>query len=359
MLVLERWAAEARGLARLTLVTDRPETTYSGMVPGVVAGDYRLDQANIAVEPLARRAGADLIVRRAQRIDPARRIIELHGGTAVEYDLASLDVGSSVRGLDLPGVRRHALATRPIGEFAASIERRTGELSARDGRPVRVAVVGGGAAGVELAFTLHARLSSARLRPDVIVVCGTGGLLSGYGARVRNLVLREAAAHGITIAATSDVTRVDAEGLGFASGYLHADLVVWATGAASPDFIAGSALPHDPDGFVRVEPTLQVRGHPGLFAAGDCAAIEGQGWVPRAGVHAVREAPVLAANLLATLRGQKLREYQPQRDFLALVNLGAKRALATKWGLAAAGRLAWIAKDRIDRGFVDRFRAGG
>jgi len=106
---------------------------------------------------------------------------------------------------------------------------------------------------------------------------------------------------------------------------------------------------------VRVNPTLEVRGHRHLFAAGDCAAIEGAAWVPKSGVHAVRAAPVLDANLRAAVSGQPLAKFRPQRDVLSLFNLGNGRALATKWGVAVSGRLAWVWKDRIDREFVGRF----
>lgn len=326
---------------------------------GFVAGDYRLDEASIEVLPLAARAGARVLLQPATRIDPVARIVELGDGTTVGYDLASLDVGSSVRGLDLPGVREHALVTRPIGEFAPRLDGRLHELLRDSGNEVRVAVVGAGAAGTELCFTLRARLAAAGARPEIVLVCGSAGLLPGYPERVRRLAAREAAAAGIFIAATSDAAFVDESGVGFATGSLRADLVVWATGAAPPRVIAESPLPHDRDGFVLVESTLEVRGHRGLFAAGDCATIDGQEWVPRAGVYAVRAAPVLDANLRAAARGAALREFRPQRDFLSLMNLGDRRALATKWGFAVSGRGAWLLKDWIDRGFVRRFRTAG
>src|SRR5262249_52852307 len=83
---------------------------------------------------------------------------------------------------------------------------------------------------------------------------------------------------------------------------------------------------------------------------------EGSAWVPRSGVYAVREGPILAANLRARLKGARLRCYRPQRDALALLNLGGRRALGAKRGRAFAGRLVWRWKDRIDRRFVARFR---
>ena len=73
-------------------------------------------------------------------------------------------------------------------------------------------------------------------------------------------------------------------------------------------------------------------------------------------MYAVREGPVLDANLRARLAGRPLRRYRPQHDFLSLLNLGARHALAAKWGLVATGRWVWRWKDHIDRRFVERFR---
>jgi selenide,water dikinase len=138
---------------------------------------------------------------------------------------------------------------------------------------------------------------------------------------------------------------------------LGCDEVVWVAGAAPPPWLAASGLPSDATGFVRVGTTLQVDGHPDLFAVGDCAAFEPA--LAKAGVFAVRQGPVLARNLRAHLSGKHLRPYRPQRDFLALLNLGDGSALGTKWGLAAEGRSVFALKDRIDRRFVRRFQALG
>jgi selenide,water dikinase len=137
---------------------------------------------------------------------------------------------------------------------------------------------------------------------------------------------------------------------------LPCDLAVWATGAAPTPLLAASDLPRDARGFLRVGSTLEVVGCEGLFAAGDCAALDDAPWLPRAGVYAVREGPVLDANLRARLSGRRLRRYRPQRDFLALLNLGEGSAVGSKWGAAFGGRWVWHWKDRIDRRFMRRFR---
>jgi selenide,water dikinase len=99
-----------------------------------------------------------------------------------------------------------------------------------------------------------------------------------------------------------------------------------------------------------------VIGHDDLFAAGDCAAVEDAPWVRKAGVYAVREGPILDRNLRARLEGTRLRRYRPQRNFLSLLNLGERQALAAKWGAVAVGRWVWRWKDWIDRRFVRRFQ---
>ena len=149
---------------------------------------------------------------------------------------------------------------------------------------------------------------------------------------------------------------MDAEALLLEGERVPSDLVLWATGAAAPALCGASPLPRDPLGFVRVRGTLQVEGHDDLFAVGDCASLAEQPWVRKAGVYAVREGPLLGANLRARLAGRSLRVYRAQRDFLALLNLGGGRALASKWGVVAEGRWPWRLKDVIDQRFMRRFR---
>ncbi|MDQ1901629.1 hypothetical protein RAH32_14385 [Paracoccus sp. WLY502] len=91
-------------------------------------------------------------------------------------------------------------------------------------------------------------------------------------------------------------------------------------------------LPVDPDGFLRVGPSLQVDGHPFLLAVGDCAAMT-DAPRPKAGVFAVRQAPVLARNLIALHRGQPLARYLPQKNYLKIISLGDTMALAEWQGV--------------------------
>lgn len=354
-LLLKRWAVSPPE-ADVVLVADQPHSTYSGMVPGVIAGDYAPEASRIDAAGLAQRAGVRFVLATATRVDPQRHAIELEEGPPLAWDLASLDVGSASRGIDWPGVRKHTAAMRPIGELAATVDRRLGRLRAPN---PRILVVGGGAAGVEIAFTLRSRLAGRGRAAHVTLVCGREGPLPQYPARARRLVAEEARSCGIEIVPLPEVRFADSEGVGFEGGHLDGDLVLWATGPAPPRLLAASPLPCDAHGFVRVRPTMEVVGTPGLFAVGDCATIDGAPWMPKSGVYAVRQAPVLDSNLRAWMLGKPLSSYHPQRHALSLLNLGGRRALAVKWDLAFAGHWPWRLKDRIDRSFLAGFEDAG
>jgi len=361
---------------RLLVVLDRPVAVYSGMVPGYVAGDYARHELEIDVVPLARRAKAGVILSPAVDLDPIRKEIAIEGRVPVRFDLASLDVGSTVRGLDLPGVSKHALATRPIGRFVSQLDAR---LQAFDdlGRSPRILVVGGGAAGTELAFCIDARLRRAGITPSITTLTTDRELLANAPARTRRLVAREAEARGIETLPLRRVLRADASGIVVTTTRreardegpveetpLTADLVIWATGAApiafprahAPEDRGASHLARHDDGFISVRDTLQAVDFDDVFAAGDCARTISHPWVPRAGVYAVRQGPILEHNLRARLEGRSLKSYRPQRDFLSLLNLGGGRALGSKWGMAAAGGGVFGLKDWIDRRFMSRFQ---
>src|SRR5690606_10467105 len=114
--------------------------------------------------------------------------------------------------------------------------------------------------------------------------------------------------------------------------------LLWCTETAAPAWLRESPLALDKHGFVAVESTLRSSSHAGIFACGDVARLSPHA-VPRAGVSAVRQAPVLLANRQATLRGEALVPYQPPRHTLSLLDLGDGTAVGARGNLVFAG--AW------------------
>ncbi|MBP9142858.1 MAG: FAD-dependent oxidoreductase [Thermoanaerobaculia bacterium] len=343
------------GELELTLVSPYERHLYSGMVPGYLQGIYAETDLTFDLRALAARAGARFITAKADRIDAAARRVEV-AGERLPYDLLSLDVGSEPAGLETSGVREHALTVRPMNR-AAALRRRAEELFASGAADrVEVAVVGGGAAGVEVAFALErlGRERAARVR--VTIVEAATDVVPEFSRRVQGIAGRLLAARGIAVCAGRPVAAVEAASVVLDDGRrLPSQLTVWIAGAAAPRLLAESDLPKDPDGFLLVDATLRaVDGGP-LFGAGDCIGIAGYPGLAKAGVYAVREAPILDHNLRAALAGTEPRRFRPQAGFLALLNSADGRAIWRWKGLAGHSRLAWRLKDRLDRAFLRRY----
>jgi selenide,water dikinase len=348
--VLKSLAMRIEPALRLTVVSPYSYATYSGMVPGVLGGQYRLREAQIDVRALAARAGAEFLADRVVRIDPRQRVLHLHDRPPLSYDLLSLDVGSQPSAADRVADGAPVSMVKPIEVAAVEIEEALTQPLPVEGR--QVVVVGAGAGGCEIAFAL-----AARLRVDgkgSVTVCDrTDRPVATRHARTSNAVLRAFQAHGIRFLGEVVVVRADTFGVRLADGrVLPASLVVWATGAAGPELLARSGLPVDERGFLRVGDDLRCAEFPEIFAAGDCATLESHPQLPKAGVFAVRQGPVLAANLRAVARGRRTRRFRPQREFLALLNTADGRAILSRGGLALRSRLAWRLKDYIDRRFI-------
>ena len=306
------------------LVSPGPAHTYSGMVPGVIAGHYAPRQAQIDLARLARRAGARFLQAQAVAIDTSDKQVVLADGGTVGYDVLSLDVGSVPADAG-PG----AIAVKPFDAFFA----RWGELLEARAAP-RVAVVGAGAGGVELAMAMKfaLRQGTVELFTDRFAFAGA------LAARIRNALGRL----GIPLHVGKEA------GTGF-------DAVFRATGAAALPMLRDCGMRTDARGFVLVDASLRSVSHPDVFAAGDCAALEGRP-LPKSGVYAVRQAPVLAENLKRVVRGMAMIDYTPQRESLALISCGAKYAIASRSAWSAEGRWAWIWKDWLDRRWIAKFR---
>ncbi|MCC5982850.1 MAG: selenide, water dikinase SelD [Rhodobacteraceae bacterium] len=352
-LVLKRWAMDPLPGARVTLISPDPTAPYTGMLPGHVAGHYGREELEIDLVQLARRAGARLILDRACGIDRSAQTVALQGRPPVAYDVLSVDIGISSDLPALPGYAEHAVSAKPLGRYAARWERFV-QAVATGAAPPQVAVIGGGVAGVELALAMAHRLRGTR-GAQVTVIEAAPAPLPGIGAGARARLLAHMAAAGVSLRTGTAVAGITAEAVRLEDGaHLPAALVVGAAGTRPQDWLRGTGLDLT-QGFITVGPTLQSPTDPRIFAAGDCAHMR-HAPRPKAGVYAVRQAPVLLHNLRAALaEAGRLRQYHPQRDYLKLVSLGGRRALADKWGLPLEGRWLWALKDGIDARFMAGF----
>lgn len=338
------------------VVSPQPLAPYSGMVPGWLAGRYAFDEIVVDFPRLCAAAGARWVEGEVEALDAACRRARLSDGSAIDFDLLSLDVGSTLR--PPPTVHAVVLALRPLAALRAGydavLERWAGDAR---GGPFVVTAVGGGAAGFESLLAVLARLR--RMRPDRRVegrlVSRGEALLADLSAPARKAAQRALRAAGVEIRLGAGWNEADDR---------RSDLVLWATGAEAHDWLRDPVrrgpVAVDEAGFVRVDRYLRSVSDPRVFAAGDCARWDVGAALPKAGVYAVRMGPVLANNLRIALGGRgAMRTYRPQRRFLALLATGDGRAIASRGAFGAAGAWAWRWKDHIDRRFMAGFGVGG
>jgi selenide,water dikinase len=346
---------------RLTLICRDAHTPYSGMLPGYVAGHYGFDDVHIDLGALARFAGARFYHSEVVALDLSARRVLCADRPPVPYDLLSITTGSTPRTDAVPGATQAAVPVKPINRFLARWEA-LAERSLRHQGPMRIAVVGAGAGGVEILLAIQYRLGKLRrdagiARSDIAfdLFGDQREILPTHNARTRRAFERILRERGITVHAGAPVIEVAGRRLRMANGEtVEADEILWVTAAGAPAWPREAGLAVDEQGFIKVADTLQSLSHPDVFAAGDVAAMVDHSR-PKSGVFAVRQGKPLADNLRRALLGRKPRPFRPQKKFLSLISTGDRYAVASRGAWSVEGRLIWRWKDWIDRRFMRKY----
>lgn len=353
--VLRRFALRPDSATELTLVSPNALNSYSAMLPGLIAGHYGIADSHIDLAALAHWAQARFVCDRVVELDLYTRIVRLAEGSVEPFDLVSIDIGSAPD-MSAPGAREHAIGIKPIDRFLAAWN--VLEADAAAGRVRTVAVVGGGAGGVEMLLAMQYRLAQAlgEDAPRFALITDQPHLMAQHTPSVRKRFGKMLVARDVVLHTGSAAVAVENGAVITASGrHIAADRVVWATSASAEPWLATSSLACDERGFVRVNRFLQSVSDPFVFAAGDCASQDDQ-TRSKSGVFAVREGPPLAANLRHAVRHEPLQPFAPQQRLLSIIVTGARHAVAS-WGpVEADGEWVWRWKDRIDRGYIARYR---
>ena len=355
--VLEGFAAHRPDNLRITLIAPQREQLYSGMVPGFVAEHYTLDECVIQLESVIARSGAQFVAGSVASIHADAQTLMLHDGQIIAYDFLSLNTGAVMDREKietfLPGAYVHALFVRPINVFAKLWPQVAAKAIKQ---PVQLAVIGGGAAGLELAMAAAHVLSSSKNALSSRVTLITGGSIpaQGYPAGVQRRVVRALERLQITVVQDTCVGINAGELMLANSDKLACDIPLLAIGAQAPGWLAGSGLALDAHGFLAVNSFQQSTSHANVFAAGDVAS-RVDAPHSRSGVYAVRAGAPLLNNLLSALAAQPLAAYTPPARTLNLLSCGERYAIAA-WGrFSVEGAWVWHLKDRIDRKFVRRY----
>lgn len=338
---------------QVVLVAPHARQLVAARIPAWMAGRIALEDCTIALEPLVQRAGVRWVQCGVRGLDANAREVLLDEGEPLAYDWLSINTGPNHNRDQLehsmPGVRTHGLFVRPIERFAALWPQ---VASKGDENPLRLAVIGGGGAGIELALAARARLPHSA----ITLVSGNGPPGANFNAATQQ--------HIATALRRKRITVLQGGATGFDDGVVHlgcgatlaCDVPLIAVGAQAPAWLQGSGLALDAHGFLAVDACLRSTSHPEVLAAGDVSS-RADAPVARNGAHALHAGAALVRNLVAIASGQAPTAHRAPAHTLNLLGCGNGQAILDWGGLSAQGyAMGWL-KNVLDRRLVARFAA--
>ncbi|MEH2164914.1 MAG: FAD-dependent oxidoreductase [Nostoc sp.] len=356
---------------RLTLISANQKTAYSGMLPGYIAGFYTHDECHIDLKPLAKFAQANLYIDRVVALDLENNKVLCANGLVVDFDVLSIDIGSTPARVSVSGAAEYAIAAKPVSQLLEHWDELIAAVGKNPQELIRIAIAGGGAGGVELALAMQSHLDQIQ-QPipnlEMHLFQRQMELMPNYHQSVRHQLQQILTQRGIKLHLAESVCNIAPKNhkgtreifeIKCESGLtVECNKIFWVTQASAPELLKIAGLGTDEQGFILVEDTLQSQTHPQVFASGDIATMVNHPR-PKAGVFAVRQGKPLFENLQRILLGKSLKPYKPQKQYLSLIGTGDGRAIATKGIFTLPPhKLLWHYKDYIDRRFMERFRFG-
>jgi selenide,water dikinase len=373
----------------ITLITDVTDAPYSGMLPGHILGYYSFKECHIDLVNLAKFSQANLVIDQAVNLDLANKQVLCQNHAPIDFDWLSIDIGSTPAISAIMGADQYAIAAKPVPQFLTHWQQLLTSLESDKAiptdRPLRIGIVGGGAGGVELAFTIKSRiqpiLRSQGLSPmllEIHLLHRQATLMTGYPAKVGKRFEQVLLDQGIYIHLYEIVNLIKPDSdnqseqyplqtpkiIGCESGFtLQCDHLFWLTNASAPSWIRDSGLATDQKGFILINNKLQSISHPYIFSTGDIASSISHPR-PKAGVFAVHQGKPLFRNLQRISSDKPLIPFYPQKQHLSLIGTGYRTESSDKylqaiaaWGGLCFGpsKLLWSWKEYIDRQFMQQF----
>lgn len=359
--VLKKWRSNPIADTELVCVSDHSVATYSGLLPAVLAGQHPRSAMEIDLLRLCQMASARLIIDQVTSIDGKERTLTFMNYPPIHFDVLSMGIGSVPDCGDVDFTDSNVVTIKPMQTFLRRLSSGIEQglvAGSQDSPTVSVLIIGGGAAGAEIACCLPAFLKKKLIRPEFKITLVHRGheILSNTSKRTATLLRNVFNKKGVRVITGKEVVRIVGQNVFLDDGQkLSADLVIWATGAAPPPLIANLDFPKDDRGFLLTDHTLRITSGEPIFVVGDTGTIY-QEQLAKAGVYAVRQGPVLWENIQRVLAGKPLQKYQPQKQFLRLLNTGDGQAIAEWLGFSFRHKLMKSWKDSIDIKFMQQYQ---
>ena len=332
------------------LVSEHFEATYSGMTPGYIHNDFSKEDVSIDLQRLCLNAGAIFIRDKVIKVDTNNKKLELEKCPSINYDLLSINTGSvsSTKGIKIENESR-CISVKPISHLVKNIKLLDQILKIKK---TKVAVVGGGVASFELAFSMIRRYKQ---NIDITILGKKILAENNLNNKTRKKLLKIANDLDIKILNAS-VTHISKKFIKCKNGEtVESELNLISTGACLQAWLSECELDKDENGFFIVNNNLLSINNDDIFVTGDaCSVIN----TPRSksGVMAVRQGEILKENIFLKLFNKPLKKFKPQKNWLYLIGTYPDYALLNYFYLSLHSRLCWKLKVFIDKRFINKFK---
>lgn len=326
----------------ITLITDFGKQYYSGMISGFIEGIYTEDDISFDVRELCKRANVNYVEEKIISIDKNKQVVTTENNE-YNYDFLSINLGS-VANVNFSVDDNGVLNVKPISEL---IETKESFLKKGFKDEVKkIYFIGGGASGVELAFSFKKAFKNF----DITIITSEE-ILENFNEKSRTKVKKILKKKNIKLIEGEQVRKIEEHVIETENAKFEFDYVFLTSGFKGVD-VKYIDFDVDDRNYVTVDERLMVDQN--IFAMGDSANIYKYPKLPKAGVFAIREAPILLENLMSALRnsGDK-KSYEPQLKYLQILNCGGKKAIMNYGKFSFYGRLSWWLKDKIDRKYME------
>ncbi len=353
-LILKKWNRIPLEMASICLISEGASLPYSGMLTGAIAGIYQNEDINIALAPLTDQAKGSFIEDTVVDIDFDQQQVLTCGGQKISYDILSINTGALPHSAGILSAKEFAVPLKPVKVFQTKFTEFLKKASESQ-KIYSVVVIGAGVAGIECALAIERRGQKMGLQLKVQLIEAQMQILSELTVSAQNFFLDILKRRRIEIKLGQSVHEItDREVIFKDQSRCPADFVILATSALPPTWVQSLKLDHDGP-FIKINEFLETS-RPQVFATGDVAR-DPRYPISRAGVFAVRQAPVLFQNLKALLDLARKQPFNPQKNFLRLISDGHRKSFMVRGNLFFSNsKLMWLLKDGIDQKFIDQFK---
>lgn len=320
---------------QIKVISARPFLIYSGALPQYMGGFYDWDQTAVNLESLSGRYGVQFFKGTVESVNKKEKSVTTSDGTVVLYDYLLLNIGAST----LPLFEGENIF--PVKPMSRLLKLRNHLMN---GMVKNLLIIGGGAAGSELALNLSHPKSGYHLR--ITVVDKNGRILSSFPEKLSKQIAQILKSRGVSVITGKESTQ------DFIKNFDHTILAAGnqpGSVTLNHDFKTGAS------GRILTDDTLQVVNDTSVFAAGDTADIGGNNY-QQIGVHAVKQGVLLRDNLKSAIFGKQLKKYKPYIFNPLILSNGYDSAFYVMGNLSLSGRFFSIIKHVLDMRWMEKYK---